>query len=109
MLSFNSILEQTQSQLRQNTTDRKFGSHARSSNANMSQLMAASGSQTPHSFQCHWINKVRFNMAHDQLVLTSDTATFMNLYRFQSVSSAPHILLGDEIFAQSKDAAGKKK
>lgn len=42
-------------------------------------------------YQCHWINKIRYNQSHDQLLLTCDTATFMNLYKFSSVSSAPQI------------------
>lgn len=42
-------------------------------------------------------------------MLTSDTATFMNLYRFQSVSSAPQILLGDDLFVQSKEASSKRQ
>jgi hypothetical protein len=44
--------------------------------------------------QSHWCKHLRYNTSHDQLLLTGDTATFMNLYRFQSISSAPQIMFG---------------
>ena len=44
--------------------------------------------------QSHWCKHLRYNLSHDQLLLTGDSATFMNLYRFQSVSSAPQISFG---------------
>ena len=34
----------------------------------------------------HWINKVRYNPFHDQLILTSSTSTYVSLYRANSVS-----------------------
>ena len=37
----------------------------------------------------HWINKVRYNQFHDQLLLTGSTSTFASLYRACSVSTAP--------------------
>lgn len=37
----------------------------------------------------HWINKVRYNQYHDQLLLTGSTSTFISLYRACSVSTAP--------------------
>ena len=37
----------------------------------------------------HWINKVRYNQFHDQLLLTGSNSTFVSLYRACSVSTAP--------------------
>ena len=37
----------------------------------------------------HWINKVKYNRFHDQLVITGCTSTFVSLYRAGSVSQAP--------------------
>ena len=39
--------------------------------------------------ESHWINKVKFNRFHDQLLLTGCTSTFLSLYRASSVSSMP--------------------
>lgn len=37
----------------------------------------------------HWINKVRYNQFHDQLLLTGSSSTFVSLYRAASVSTSP--------------------
>ena len=45
----------------------------------------------------HWINKVKFNRFHDQLLITGCTSTFVSLYRASSVSQMPlsHVPLAD--------------
>jgi hypothetical protein len=37
----------------------------------------------------HWINKVKFNRFHDQLLITGCSSTFVSLYRASSVSQMP--------------------
>ncbi len=34
----------------------------------------------------HWVNKVKYNRSHDQMVITGCTSTFVTLYRASSVS-----------------------
>ena len=48
------------------------------------------------------ITKIKYNLSHDQLILAGDTATFLNLYRFASVSSTPKINIGAEIFGNEQ-------
>ena len=37
----------------------------------------------------HWINKVKYNKFHDQLLITGCSSTFVSLYRASTVSSMP--------------------
>jgi hypothetical protein len=37
----------------------------------------------------HWINKVKYNKFHDQLVITGCTSTYVTLYRASTVSQMP--------------------
>lgn len=54
-------------------------------------------------YQCHWIHKIKYNQSHDQLLLSCDSATFMNLYKFSSVSSAPSIeMSSSKLFGQDQ-------
>ena len=61
-------------------------------NSTNTEFQVPSGQQ----HQSHWVKKIRFNMSHDQLLLTCDTCSFLNLYRFSSVSSAPSLSLNQE-------------
>ena len=68
-----------------------------SSNRNNASSVGGLGANSiTQSYQCHWLTKIKYNQSHDQLLLTCDTATFMNLYNFQSVSSNPK--LKDNLF-----------
>ena len=85
-----------------------------SSNRNNSSSIGGGGglgaNSVAQSYQCHWLTKVKYNQSHDQLLLTCDTATFMNLYNFQSVSSNPK--LHDNLFgapAEQDDFAFDKE
>ena len=98
ILAYNPTLSQTSSLLNPGGQKSKgaagafSGSVARSSATSRgnSTVVGMSTSNTiAQQFQSHWITKLKFNLSHDQLLLTSDTATFINLYKFQSVSSAP--------------------
>jgi WD40 repeat protein len=44
----------------------------------------------------HWIYNVQYNPFHDQLVLSSGTDSFLNLWRVSTISSAPLLTLDDD-------------
>lgn len=53
----------------------------------------------------HWVWNVKYNPFHDQLVLSSGSDSFLNLWRISSISSAPLMALDDDEEGQSSSAS----